>query len=303
MKTTRTTRVATVGFLVAMTMILGTAAPAWAGPGILQLATRSGFWATDFPDGPLFLQHIYSYHFDQIWDGNGHTVDIPDSSMTAAFSRLIGVSHFGDRKQYQFVIEGILPFYNFSMEASSPGAGDNFSRSGVGHPFIYTALGWHTPSKNTHWNGYVAVQVPVGDDDIMNVIGHNAWALLPGVSLQQRFGAFQIEGSIAYWLNSEDLDSDARGNNYFEANVIGTLHLGTTTPWWIYLQADYTDYQASRDGQGHHLDDSGYNWALAPGVGVAVRPNITIDVKFAFDIDGESTSKGRAVNLRVLWKF
>ncbi len=276
---------------------------AWAGPGIIQLATRSGFWANDFPDGPIFLQHVYYYTFDQVWDRDGDEVDTPDAHVTATFSRLIGVTHFGDHKQFQYVIEGIVPFYNFSMEESSHGAHDNFSKSGIGHLLFYNSLGWNNPSKTTHLTAYLAAQLPVGDRDVMKVMGSNSWALLPGVSFQQRFGTFWVEGSMAYWFNCEDLDSDAKGNDYFEFNIIATKHFTAPLPWWLYIQTDYTRYQQSDDVDGHGNHDDGYNWALAPGIGVAVRPNITIDVKYALDLDGKSTTKGQGVNLRILWKF
>jgi len=290
------------GYLIAICLFLA-AFPAWAGPGILQLATRSGFWSNDFPDGPLFLQHVYYYSFDEIWDSDGDKIDIPDSSVTATFSRLIGISHFGTDNQYQYVIEAIIPFYNFSREESSPAANDNLNESGFGHPFFYNSIGWNNADKTTHLTTYFAVQIPVGDSDVMKIMGSNSWALLPGVSIQQRIGTFQLEGSLAYWYNFEDLDSDARGNDYFEANFIATKKFIASHPWWLYLQADYTKYQESDDDEGHGRDDDGYNWTVAPGLGVAIRPNITIDLKYAIDVDGENTAKGQAFNLRVLWKF
>jgi hypothetical protein len=290
------------GLLMTSSLLL-TVCPAGAAPGIIQLATRSGFWGNDFPDGPMFLQHVYYYNFDEAWDDNGDEIDMPDSSVTATFSRLIGVSHFGADNQYQYVIEAIVPFYNFSMEGSSSSANNNLHQSGVGHPLIYNSVGWNNSSKTTHLTAYIAAQVPVGDSDIMDIMGNNSWAMLPGFSMQQRFGTFLLEGSLAYWYNFEDLDSDARGKDYFEANFIATKKFAATYPWWVYLQTDYTKYQASDDSEGHDRGDDGYNWAVAPGLGIAVRPNITIDLKYAIDIDGENTSKGQALNLRVLWKF
>jgi hypothetical protein len=290
------------GFLITCCLLLS-AGPSGAAPGIIQLATRSGFWGNDFPDGPLFLQHVYYYSFDEVWDNKGKDIDIPDSSVTATFSRLIGVSHFGADNQYQYVIEAILPYYNFSMEESSSSANDSLHESGFGHPFFYNSIGWNNPAKTTHLTAYLAAQIPVGNSDVMDIMGNNSWALLPGVSIQQRFGTFQIEGSLAYWYNFEDLDSDARGNDYFEANIIATKKFAATYPWWIYLQGDYTNYQESDDDEGHGLNDDGYNWTVAPGIGVAIRPNITLDLKYAIDVDGESTTKGQAFNFRVLWKF
>jgi hypothetical protein len=290
-----------ISFLIIACLL--TALPAWAKPGILQLATRSGFWGNDFPDGPLFLQHVYYYSFDKVWDDDGNKIDIPDSSVTATFSRLIGISHFGADNQYQYVIEAIVPFYNFSMEESSSGANNNLNESGFGHPLFYNSIGWNNSDKTIHLTAYCAAQIPVGNSDIMKILGSNSWALLPGVSIQQRFGTFLLEGSLAYWYNFEDLDTNARGNDYFEANFIATKKFLAAHPWWFYLQTDYTNYQESDDDQGHGRGDDGYNWTVAPGLGVAIRPNITIDLKYAIDVDGESTSKGQAVNLRILWKF
>lgn len=276
---------------------------AWAGPGLLQMATRPGFWANDFPEGPLLLQHLYCYQYDKTWDDDGHKQDSQDTTVTASFTRIINVKHFGEDNKFQYVVEGIVPLYNVSVEESSSGAGDNFSISGMGHPFIYNALGWNNPTKTTHLTGYVLAQIPLGDSDIMEAMGSNSYALEPGIAMQQRLGNFWIEGTVGYMFNFEDIDSDAKAGDSFEVNMIATQHFSATYPWWIYVQADYIHFLEDEDDNGNDLGNDGYNYTIAPGIGIAVRPTITLDIKYAMDIDGENTAKGQAINFRLLWKF
>jgi hypothetical protein len=77
----------------------------------------------------------------------------------------------------------------------------------------------------------------------------------------------------------------------------------TSLPTWVYVQGDYTIFDDGDDDQGHSLDNDGFNATIAPGVGIAIRPNMTLDLKYAMDVDGENTLKGNGLNLRFLWIF
>jgi len=291
-------------FILALCCILTIGViPAWSAPGTLQLASRAGFWANDFPDTAMLIQHFYHYTNDEIWDGEGNKQESQDLTVEASFTRIIRAWHFGESNKYQYVLEGIVPLYNVSGEETSTGAGDNFSVSGLGHPLIYTSLGWNNPSKTTHVQSFLVWQVPLGDRDVMNVVGSNNHAFMPGVAVQQRIGALWLEGSTGYMYNLEDLDSDAKARDAFEVNAIASYRFSSTFPWWIYVQGDYTRYLEGKDEIGNDLNNDGYNYVVSPGIGVAIRPNMTLDVKYDVDVDGENTSKGEGINLRLFWVF
>jgi len=269
----------------------------WAFPGILQLASRSGFWANDFPDTAILLQHWYYYSADEMWDDGGDQIDINQTRINGSFTRLVRPWHFGADSQFQYVLEGIVPYYNISGEDdSATPADESFAVSGVGDPMIYTSLGWNNPSKTTHLQGALIVNFPFGDEDVS--LTDNAYAVMPLVAIEQRLGNVWLDASAGYWANFEDLrDNGNRNNDYFEVNGVVTYRFAKA---WIYLQADYTRYgESETDGKGN--DDEGYNVMLAPAIGVAIRPAMTLDLKYGIDVDGESTMKGRSFNLRFLW--
>jgi len=278
---------------------------AWSFPGLLQQATRSGFWTNQLPDGPLLLQHYYHYMTDESWDEDGDEIETQDTDIAASFTRLIYTWHFGESKQYQYVLEGIIPLFNVSIEESSDGANDDFNVSGLGNPFVFTEIGWNNPSKTSHYQFFTIWQLPFGDSDLENagVISNNH-ALQPGFATQQRWGDFQLDASIGYFFNFEDLDSDKKARDYLEINPIVTYHFPNFKfPWWVYVQGDYARYFDGDDKNGENLDNDGYNIVVAPGAGVAIRPNMHLDLKYAMDVDGENTQKGNAINLRFLWVF
>ncbi|TYO98441.1 outer membrane putative beta-barrel porin/alpha-amylase [Geothermobacter ehrlichii] len=290
------------GFALVGFLTLGVV-PAWSAPGLLQLASRAGFWANDFPDTAMLIQHFYHYSSDEIWVGDGEKQESQDLTIEASFTRLVRAWHFGEDKQYQYVLEGIVPLYNLSGEETSRDAGDNFSLSGLGHPLIYTSLGWNNPTKTTHIQSFLIWQVPVGDSDIMNAIGGNNHALMPGLGVQERFGNIWLDGSVGYLYNFEDLDSDAKARDVFEVNSSVSYRFSAPYPWWIYMQGDYTRYMEGDDENGNNLGNDGHNYAIAPGIGACIRPNMTLDVKYTMDVDGENTSKGNAINVRFFWAF
>ncbi len=288
-------------FVVGLAMVISS--PAWGFPGILQLGTRSGFWTNEFPDKGMFAQHFYYYETDEWWNEDGDEVDIDTTKITASFSRAIRAWHFGDRDQYQYILEFIVPAYNISSDLLI----DEFETdklSGLGHPLAYTSIGWNNPSKTTHLQGLLIWQVPLGDEELMKSLGFgNNHALMPGIGFQQRWGNLWLDASIGYWYNFENLESDAKARDYFEVNVIPTYHFSASLPWWVYVQGDYIWLDESEDAQGKDNDDDGYNVAVAPGVGIAIRPNMTLDVKYTMDVDGENTLKGNAINFRFFWVF
>jgi len=292
------------GLVLCGSLVIGVGT-AWSAPGLLQQATRSGFWGNDFPDGAMLIQHFYHYTSDEAWDGKGDKQKTQDTTIEASYTRLIRSWHSGDDNKYQYILEAIIPAFNVSIKESSSGAGDNFSVSGLGNPFIYGSVGWNNPSKTTHLQSFLLWQVPFGDDDLQKagVIGNNH-AIMPGVAAQYRFGNVWVEGSMGYQYNFEDLDSDKKARDVFEFSPIVTYRFTSSAkPWWVYLQGDYTKYMEGDDAQGNGLDNDGYNISVTPGIGFQFRPNMTLDVKYAMDVDGENTLKGNAINARFFWFF
>lgn len=282
------------------------ASPSWAFPGILQLASRAGFWANDFPDTTIFLQHFLYYKADKFWDADGNEVDIPDIHLNASFTRLVRPWHFGDQNQFQYVLEGIVPMYNISGENGviGPDIQPAFAKSGIGHPLLYTSLGWNNPEKTTHLQGGLIWQLPLGDRELMQALGAgNNHSVMPLLGFEQRMGNLWFDGSLGYWYNFEALDTDEKQRDYFEVNGALSYRFSAPLPWWFYVQSDYTLYQEGKDAAGNGLDNDGFNWAVAPGLGVAILPNMTLDLKYLMDVDGESTLSGDGLNLRLLWIF
>lgn len=273
----------------------------WAGaasasPGLMQLAVRSGFWSNQFPDTAIMLQHLYYNTYDEVWDGNGNKQDVAKTKITANFTRLIRPWHFGDEKQYQFILEAILPFANVSWEEE--GATPSGHVSGMMDPMLYLSLGWNNPAKTTHVQGAVVAFVPVGDTDLST----DAWAFQPIVALQQHIGSmFQIDASLSYQIETKKLDgSDDKGRNYFEFNFIPSVKFGGG--WDVFGQYDYVKYQESETA-GRGNSDDGFNHCVALGINNWFRPNMQLGIKFEKDIDGENTPASQGFNMRFLWIF
>ena len=295
-----------VGLLISFALIFS-ASSVFAFPGVMQLATRSGFFANDFPDTAIFLQHLYMWSGDEYFDQDGNKQDLgggDELHIHASFSRFIRPWHFGDAGQFQYILEGIVPYYNLSSETGdafgAPGAG--IVVSGVGDPLIYTQIGWNNPAKTTHLQFALVVNFPFGDEDVS--LNGNAYALMPNLAFEQRMGAFKLDGSTGYWFNFDSLndDGDAKGRDYYEANLMGTYTIGK---FWAYVQGDYTKYRKAKDANGNSADGpltgDGFAVAVAPGIGYAIQPTMTLDLKYTMDVDGENTLKGNAINLRYLW--
>ena len=279
------------------------ASSTWAFPGMLQLASRAGFWANDFPDTPILLQHFYNYQADRVRNADGNEVDVPTLHITATFTRLVRPWHFGDRNQFQYILEGIVPLYNISGEAGAGGQ-PAFTESGVGHPLIYTSVGWNNPNKTTHLQGSLIWQLPLGDNELMKALGEgNNHSVMPLLALEQRMGNLWFDGSVGYWYNFEDLATKEKQRDYFEANGALSYRFSAPLAWWAYVQSDYTWYREGKDAAGNGLGNDGFNWAVAPGLGAAIRPDMTLDLKYSMDVDGESTLSGDGLNLRLLWVF
>jgi hypothetical protein len=271
------------------------AAGAGATPGLMQLAVRSGFWSNQFPDTAIMLQHLYYNTFDQVWDDNGDKTDVAETKITANFTRLIRPWHFGEQKQYQFILEGILPLANVSFKEHGTSAAGHVS--GILDPMIYLSQGWNNMTKTTHLQAAVVVRAPWGNTELTN----NAWAFQPILAIQQHFGKFSVDGSLSYQIETDTLDgSDNRGKNYLEVNLIPSVNLGRG--WDVFAQGDYTKYAESKTA-GRGNGDDGYNLCMALGVNNWFRPDMQLGLKFEKDLRGKNTPASQGFNLRYLWVF
>lgn len=280
-------------FMIATPFIPG----ASAAPGILQLATRDGFWNNQFPDKPIMLTHFYSYWADEFADSNGDTRDTDDTYVGLGILRLIKPWHFGDRNQFQYILEGILSVENLSIDTGD--SATDISESGLYDPMIYTSIGWNNESKTTHLQlGMIGV-TSWGDDDLHGT-GDNSYKLMPLVAVEQQFGNFWIDASMGYFHYFDDLSaSDTHGKDYFEVNVIPSYHIGAVS---IYVQGDYKLTQQS-ELYGNNQNDDGFNFAVAPGIGWWFRPDMQLNLKYVVDVDGENELQGQGLNLRFAWIF
>jgi hypothetical protein len=284
-----------LGALTAVGMVVWAAA-ASATPGLMELAVRSGFWSNQFPDTTIMLQHLYYNTYDQVWDDSSDKVDVAKTKITANFTRLIRPWHFGAQKEYQFILEGILPLANVSFEKQGTNAAGHVS--GMLDPMLYVAQGWNNAAKTTHVQAALVVRAPFGDTELTN----NAWAYQPILAVQQHFGSmFSIDGSVSYQIETDNLDgSESRGKSYLEVNVIPSVNLGGG--WDAFLQGDYTKYAESKTaGKGN--SDDGYNTCLALGVNNWFRPNMQLGLKVEKDLSGKNTPASQGFNLRYLWIF
>ena len=267
-------------------------------PGALQLITRQGFWTNDLPDRELFwVQHLYYYHGDEMWNSNGKKEDIPDVDIWMSITRFVWDWHFGNEGQYQGIIEGIFPIENLSI--------GHESTSGLGDPYFYTQYGWNNSAKTSHFQAGIAIRFPFGkyDKDRELNLGANHFSFLPVLATQQIFkigpGQLLLDASIGYMLNLKNKDNDYQERDYFEFNPIISYHLAKFS---IYLQGDYVNYQSSEiNGRDQH--DSGYNVTLAPGIGYVINRAVSLDIKVEFGVDGKNSINGSGFNLRLMWIF
>lgn len=280
--------------LTAIAMILWPAG-AWAGPGLIELAVRSGFWTNQYPDKAIMLQHIYYNAFDQVRDDDGDEIDVAKTRLTANFTRLIRPWHFGDEKQYQVVLEAIVTYANLSFEKTVESPAGHVS--GMMDPLLYTSVGWNNHEKTTHVQGAVITRAPLGNTDLTT----DAWAFQPILALHQKLPkVFQFDGSLSYQLEADTLDGARnRGKDYLELNGIVASVFGPTD---VFVQGDYTKYEETRSG-GVGNGDSGFNTLLAVGVNYYFRPNMQIGLKLEKDLTGKNTSASHGFNLRYLWIF
>jgi hypothetical protein len=270
---------------------------AWANPGILQLATRDGFFNNQFPDRLIGLVHTYSYWADEMADGNGNTTDIADTTVELGVIRLIKPWHFGDKKQFQYVLEGIFSYENLSIEGAD--FASSINESGVFNPMIYTQLGWNNPDQTTHLQAALLAVFPWGDDDL-KAAGDNSFQLMPVLAFEQQFGNFWIDGSMGYYHYFDDRSgTDTTGKSYFEINLVPSYHIG---PCSVYLQGDY---KVTRESQVDGVDqnDDGYNLAIASGISWMFRSDMQLNLKYVKDFDGENELQGQGINLRLMWIF
>lgn len=269
-----------------------------AAPGIMQTATRAGFFTNQLPDDPFMLIHVYDYTADEYADENGDTTDLAnDLNVGLGLFRFIKAWHFGDSNQFQYVLEGVFGYENVNLEDA------DYSASGSFDPTLYTQIGWNNADKTTNLQFYVIVQSPWGSNDVHSAFGYgeDAWKVMPGVAFEQQFGPFWIDGSIGYFHYFDDLSvRDAHGRDYFEVNIIPSFH--PTATLGIYVQADYKKTSESRY-HGVDQNDDGYNIAIAPGIGWFFRPNMQLDLKYVMDVDGENEYQGAGFNLRYFWLF
>ena len=91
--------------MTAMLSLMSFTPCAIASPGLLQLATRDGFWSNRFPDKLISLTHVYSYWADEYADSDGNNHDVDQLTVGLGIERLIKPWHFGSRGQY---LRGLL---------------------------------------------------------------------------------------------------------------------------------------------------------------------------------------------------
>lgn len=279
--------------LCTVLVVLAGAVPSWGNPGVLQLASRAGFWGNDFPDKFILLQHWYSYSSTEAFTSSGSQVGVDKVDVDASFTRIVRPFHFGEEKQYQFIVEGIAPVYHISKQGPHP-----FSTTGFGDPLLYSSFGWNNQKKTTHLQGGVIVSFPAGARDVS--LTKEGYGIMPLLGFEQRFSKIWLDASTGYWHNTGSrVQSGDHANDYYEFNSTVSYRMHRS---WLYLQDDYTRRGQSRTA-GVLNPDAGYNFLLAPGVGIALKPTITLDAKYDFDVAGKNTLKGRAPNVRLLWVF
>ncbi len=279
----------------------------WAGsvsafPGILQLASRPGFWYNQFTPNVL-MNHLYYYSFDEQWDKHGHSDDVADTEILAVFNRFVHAWHFGERDKYQFVMEGIVPWYNVSMDEGPI----HFNESGLGNPYSYTSFGWNNEDMTTHLQTYFIVEYPLGNTDLRDAgLNHNNFSLMfPcfGITQYLMDGKVQLDASGGYWHEFESLDNDdTQHRPYVELNAAISYWL-CPNEFYIGTQWDYTDWVDESEIDDVDMDDDGYCVYGSAVLGWWVNKDHELTLKVGGDVDGENTSEGYGVNFRWLWLF
>jgi hypothetical protein len=266
-------------------------------PGALHLVAGPGFWANDFPDRFIFLEHLYYYHASKEFDGDGHTKDIKDTNIVLSIHRFIKPWHFGENDKFQILTEGILMQYDYFNIHND---GKN-SKTAMANPLLLSRLGWRNTENTTHLSIACAWQIPLGDEDLVKALnagnGGNNHAIIPFATLEQRWNNFWLDASTAYWHNFEDLDSKAQVQDYYEFNLALSYHFKKfKIPFLLYAQGDYVKYFAGDDIHGKDLHNKGHNFAAGPGIRFIFSPKVAVDVKYTRDIDGKNTLRGNSMN-------
>lgn len=268
---------------------------ALAAPGLQHIANIEGAWANDYPDKSMFIQNVYYYWADEFADSQGNDIDIPDTRVLMSISRFPRVGHFGDERQFQWFLEGVLIFKNISIETGDPNTASSIS--GLSDPIFYPGIGWNNRSKTTHLALGCPIFLPVGDDKLRE-IGDDSYRVMPLIGWEQRRGNVWLDAVIAYFHYFDDLkDDDTHGRDYFECNVIVSYHF---QKWNVLLQGDYKKTEQSRY-YGVDKNDDGYNIAVALGITWAIKPNIALNLRYDVDVDGKNEIQGQGLNLEFFW--
>lgn len=268
------------GFMLVAGFFLFECHTAMAAPGILQLATRQGFWTNEFPDRFILLQH-YRYV-----DGDAQTpAGKQDFTQHLSLTRLIDSWHFGDRDQYQLVMQGVLPYTSVSI--------GNTSVNGLADPLTYTAFGWNNVDKTTHIQLFSIMRYPFGDSALTT----DAFGNITGIGLQQRWGKLQLDASTGYWIEFDQQGaSNTSGKSYWEIN--GILSYKVSDRVSVYNQWDYRDTDES-EVAGVGQNDDGHNLGTAIGASYNFTPTFQIDAKGYTDIDNENEAVDEDISFNV----
>lgn len=259
---------------------------AMAAPGILQLATRQGFWTNEFPDRFILLQH-YRYVDGEINTPGGKQ----DLTQHLSLTRLIDSWHFGDRDQYQFVMQGVLPFTSLSV--------GNTNLNGLADPLTYTAFGWNNQDKTTALQLFTIMRYPFGDSTLTT----DAFGNFTGLGIQQKWGKLHLDAAAGYWSEFDQQGaSNTSGKSYWEAN--GVLSYKFTNKFSLYNQWDYKNTEESTV-LGVDQNDDGHNLGTAIGFGYNITPTFQIDAKGYTDLDNknEGIDEDISFNVRFLLVF
>jgi hypothetical protein len=278
------------------------AASASAFPGILQLASRAGFWYNQFPPGVL-MNHLYYYNFDEVFDEDGDDKDAADTDILAIFNRFVHSWHFGERDKYQFVTEFIVPWYNVSIDDGPT----HFNESGLGNPYTYTSIGWNNEAMTTHIQTFLIIEYPLGDEHLQDAgLNHDNFSVMfPcfGITQYLMEGRLQFDLSGGYWHEFESLENDdTQYRPYIELNGCASYWL-IPSKFYVGTQVDYTNWINESEIDDVDQDDDGYCLYAAGTLGWWVNNIHELTLKVGGDVDGESTFKGIGVNFRWLWLF
>tara|TARA_R110002049_G_scaffold191507_1_gene360471 strand:- start:40865 stop:41722 length:858 start_codon:yes stop_codon:yes gene_type:complete len=260
---------------------------AFAAPGILQVVTRPGFWANDFPDRIIYLQHYYNYSADF----NTPTGDV-DFEQNLSLTRFFKPWHFGEEDQYQFIALLAIPAVDIEIDH------DHFAR-GIADPLTYTSFGWNDVNKEHHIQVFTITRYPVGNSDL----SAEAFAIMPGLAYERRWGNWMWDLSTGYWIEFERRGADsAKGQNFWEVN--SALTYRTKSGLSLYVQGDYKNTGES-EILGVKQNNDGDNFGAAIGAGYWLTQRLQLDAKLYKDIssDNEATDNGKSLNIRLAYVF